>query len=150
MQLRLVATVLLGIFLSNSCFAYENATQIGRYVTASNKPKLSQVNLLSQDVEVRFPQNVQTIGTAMNYLLHFSGYSLVATSRINSAFKNTLNKPLPIVDRQFGPMSLKNGLATLAGPAFNLIDDPINREVNFSLNATFLSQNKVKAHRCHH
>jgi conjugative transfer region protein (TIGR03748 family) len=150
MQLRLVATVLLGIFLSNSCFAYENATQIGRYVTVSNKPKLSQVNLLSQVVEVRFPQNVQTIGAAMNYLLHFSGYSLVAMSRINSEFKSTLNKPLPIVDRQFGPMSLKNGLATLAGPAFNLIDDPINREVNFSLNTTFLSQNKVKAHGCHH
>jgi conjugative transfer region protein (TIGR03748 family) len=150
MQLRLVATVLLGFFLSNICFAYENATQIGRYVTVSNQPKLSQVNLLSQIIEVRFPQNVRTIGSAMNYLLHFSGYSLVAAPHINPAFKNTLNKTLPIVDRQFGPMSLRNGLATLAGPAFNLIDDPVNREVNFSLNTTFLSPNKVKAHGRHH
>ncbi len=148
MQLRLVATVLLGLFLSNACFAYDNATQIGRYVTVSNAPKISQVNLLSQVIEVRFPQNIQTIGSAMNYLLHFSGYSLVTSSLINRAFKKTLNKPLPLIDRQFGPMSLKNALTTLSGPAFDLIDDPVNREVNFSLNAKFLNRNKSKI--CHH
>ena len=150
MRLKLVATALLGIFLSKTCLALENATQVGRYITIANIPKLGQSELLSQIIEVRFPQNIQTVGSAMNYLLRFSGYSLTADSHMNPELKNILKKPLPIIDRNFGPLSLKIALGTLAGPAFKLIDDPVNREINFNLNSEYLSQFKNIKQRSHH
>lgn len=44
-----------------------------------------------------------------------------------------LNQPLPLVHRQFGPISIRDGLELLAGSAYELIDDPVNRVVSFKL-----------------
>jgi conjugative transfer region protein (TIGR03748 family) len=120
----------------NSGFASE--TQIGRYLTTSNKPKSSQVDLLSQMVQVRFPQSVQTVGDALTYLLKFSGYSLVDYSSMVSSFRNTLLMPLPLVDRNIGPVSLRSALSVLAGTAFNLAEDPVSRTVNFHLKSIYV------------
>ncbi|HVV68006.1 MAG TPA: hypothetical protein VHE99_03060 [Gammaproteobacteria bacterium] len=123
------------LVVSSSALAQTShtTTTVGRYLSVDNKPTSAQRDLLSQIIQVRFPQPVQTIGDAMNYLLRFSGYSLVDETRQSIAMKNTLKKPLPLVDRSFGPMSLKDGLITLAGPAFTLMQDPLNREINFKL-----------------
>ncbi len=125
-----------------SAQANDSMTQFGRYLTAINKPTPAQTNLLSQTMQVRFPQNIQTIGDAMNYLLKFSGYSLIDNNKMSSNLKNTLSKPLPTVDRDFGPMSLKDGLITLIGPAFSLSHDPLNRTVNFDLKPQFKKEKK--------
>ena len=125
-----------------SAQADDSMTQFGRYLTAINKPTLAQTDLLSQTMQVRFPQNIQTIGDAMNYLLKFSGYSLVDKNKMSSDLKNTLSKPLPTVDRDFGPMSLKDGLITLIGPAFSLVHDPLNRTINFDLKSQFKREKK--------
>jgi len=114
-----------------------NSTQIGRYLTVNNKPKSAQVDLLSQTIQVRFPQNVQTVGEAMNYILRLSGYSLVPLDRMSMSLKTTLAKPLPAIDRDFGPMSLKDGLTTLAGPAFYLVQDPLNSMVDFRVKSQY-------------
>jgi conjugative transfer region protein (TIGR03748 family) len=120
------------MLFGQSAFALdENA--IGQYMTVINKPKPEQINLLQQTIQVRFPQNVQTIGDACNYLLKISGYSLIDNKHQNDALKITLTKPLPLIDRDFGPMSLKDALTTLAGSAFYLDSNPINRTVNFKL-----------------
>ena len=112
-------------------------TTIGRYLTVEDKPNPSQVDLLAQIIQVRFPQNVQTVGDALNYLLRLSGYGLVPETQQSGALKITLTKPLPFIDRDFGPMTLKDALTTLVGPAFNLAHNPINRTVNFSLKPEF-------------
>lgn len=123
-------------------YAGNDDIAIGRYVTTANKPLSAQRDLLSQTIQVRFPQNIQTIGDAMGYLLRFSGYALVDESRQNDALKNTLKKPLPLVDREFGSMPLKDALTTLAGPAFSMTEDLLNREVNFQVKPNF--QKKYK------
>ena len=133
MKRRLIAMVLLSVLFGKTCLADNEITQVSRYQTVSNKPKFSQTNLLSQSVQVRFTQNIQTIGNAMNYLLRFSGYSLVPESQMSSALRITLNKPLPIIDRELGPMSLRDGLITLSGPAFYLTQNPVSRVVDFTL-----------------
>jgi conjugative transfer region protein (TIGR03748 family) len=120
------------VFAFTTAFAHSaQEVPISRYTTASLKPKNYQVDLLSQTIQVHFPQGVQTIGGAMNYLLRLSGYSLVSENQRGSALKITLQKPLPVVDRNFGPMTLKDALTTLAGPAFYLIQNSLTREVNF-------------------
>jgi type IV pili sensor histidine kinase/response regulator len=115
----------------------KNLTPIGRYLTIENKPQTFQVDLLSQIIQVRFPQNIQTVGEAMNYLLRLSGYSLIPANHRSEPLKIMLNKPLPIIDRDFGPMSLKDALITLAGPAFYLTEDPVNRSVDFRLRSSY-------------
>jgi len=118
----------------------ENA--IGQYMTVANKPKPEQVDLLSQKIQVRFPQNIQTIGDACNNLLKISGYSLIDVQHQNDALKTTLTKQLPLIDRDFGPMSLKDGLTTLVGSAFYLVSDPVNRTINFKLKPQYANENK--------
>ena len=44
-----------------------------------------------------------------------------------------LAKPLPFVDRELGPVLLKDALMVLAGESFILTQDPLNREINFLL-----------------
>ncbi len=39
--------------------------------------------------------------------------------------------PLPAVHRSLGPMTLRDALKTLAGPAFNLVQDPVHRLITF-------------------
>jgi conjugative transfer region protein (TIGR03748 family) len=133
MKRRLIAMVLLSMLFGKTCLADNNVTQVSRYLTISNKPKFSQLNLLSQPIQIRFTQNIKTIGDAMNYLLRFSGYSLIADTQMSAALKITLSKPLPIIDRELGPMTLRDALITLSGPAFSLAQNPVYRVVDFKL-----------------
>lgn len=127
--------ILFGLFTSvvNIANAKEAMNQVGRYLTVEVKPKSEQLDLLSQTVQVRFPQEVLTVGDAMKYLLRFSGYDLVAPAVMDATLKTTLTKPLPVIDRELGPVTLKMGLIVLVGQAFYLTQDPINRVVNFHL-----------------
>lgn len=129
--------ILVAVIFNNICLASENITQVSRYLTLENKVKPDQINPMNQVIQVRFPQNVQTIGSAINYLLRFSGYSLVINEKRNAGLRITLDKPLPIVDRELGPVSLKNGLSTLLGEGFHIVCDPINREINFELKPSY-------------
>jgi len=106
---------------------------IGRYLTVSYKPDPEQMNLLSQTIQIHFPPSTQTIGDAMNTILRFSGYSLVPENQMNLAFKNTLQKPLPLIDRNMGPVTLQSALKILAGPAFTLKSDSLNRTIDFTI-----------------
>src|SRR3990167_2328344 len=130
----ILTTVFFGPLLA---WSGEDSSRVGRYLTVSNKPKPSQIDLLSQIVQVRFPQNVQTVGESVAYILRFSGYSLVAEDDMQIALKETLAKPLPLVDRELGPMSLKDGLMILIGTAFSMSHDPVHRTVNFKLKSQY-------------
>lgn len=134
--LKLFLGSILWVMVINA-FGY-NTVEIGRYITVVSKPKASQTDLLSQSIQMKFPQSVETVGDAINYMLRLSGYTLVPDNRLSGALKTTLSKSLPAVDRNFGPMTLKEGLITLAGPAFNLVHDPLNRTVDFQLKPEFI------------
>jgi conjugative transfer region protein (TIGR03748 family) len=134
-RLRIVYFLLFWLCCSHAYAADD--TTIGRYLTVEDKPSPSQVDLLEQTIQVRFPQNIQTVGDALSYLLRLSGYGLVPEAQQSGALKITLTKPLPFIDRDFGPMALKDALTTLVGPAFNLVHNPINRTVNFNLKPAF-------------
>lgn len=127
--LRLIASLIFLIIYTNT-FA-NNLSSVGRYLTVENKAKSFQSNLLLQTIQIRFPRNVQNIEDAMNHILRLSGYSLISTAKMNSPLKITLSKALPAVDRELGPMPLKDALSVLAGPALYLVHDPLNRIIDF-------------------
>jgi hypothetical protein len=81
MKRKFIAIIFISMLLGKTCLA-NNITQVGRYTTIQNKPKYSQTNLLSQAIQVRFTRNILTVGDAMNFLLKFSGYSLISESQI--------------------------------------------------------------------
>jgi hypothetical protein len=69
-MLKRFALAMAALFFVHAVYADETTT-VGRYLTVSNKPTSAQTNLLSQTIQVRFPQGIQTLGDAMNYLLKF-------------------------------------------------------------------------------
>ena len=127
----------IGLLGANLAFASDNQSQVGRYLMVANHPLQSQAHLLQQNFHVRFADDVQTVGQAIHYLLTNSGYQLQNPSKQNNAMKTLMDLPLPFIDRDFGPMSLEEGLITLAGESFQLLVDPVHRDIGFRLKSNY-------------
>lgn len=111
--------------------------QTGRYLTVNNQITVEQLDLLSPIIQVHFLSDIKTIGDAITDVLQYSGYALVETSQQTHDLQNTLKKPLPFMQRDLGPLSLRQVLTLLIGPAFHLMVDPLNRTVDFQLKSQF-------------
>lgn len=102
----------------------------GRYTLVSTAPEVAQRDLLAQVVEVRIPPAfTATVEDALRHLLARSGYALCpadATVRVLYA------QPLPAAHYQLGPLRLREALALLAGPAWQLQADPYYRRLCFT------------------
>jgi len=120
-----------GLFVGQQAIA--SNTNAGEFLTVNNTPITAQENLLQQTFQVSFPVRVITVGQAMQYVLNSSGYALAPNAGGYPLAKTMLARPLPIVDRNFGPLTIEQGLQTLAGPHFQMIVDPVNRLVAFRL-----------------
>ncbi len=111
-----------------------NFTTVARYASVANKPLAAQVNPLQAVQQVHFPQQIQTIGEAIEHWLKYSGFHLAPENKQQDSLKTILKQSLPQVDRNLGPMSVANGLTVLAGQnLFSLKHDDLLREVNFTL-----------------
>ena len=126
-----LSMVLAGTSVTPSSNAYASDVQVGRYSLLSAEPTEAQTDLLGTTVTVHFPAQIQTVGEAVGYLLKRSGYRLAETEALAPEAKDLLALPLPSVHRQLGPMSLRRALETLAGPTFQLVQDPLHRLVAF-------------------
>lgn len=108
-----------------------NDIQVGRYSLYAATPTQAQRDLLAVTRTVRFPEGTQTLGEAVRYLLKGSGYRLPQTESIGPDAMGLFALPLPTVHQQMGPMTLRAALETLAGPAFNLVQDPVHRLITY-------------------
>ncbi|NDL64290.1 PFGI-1 class ICE element type IV pilus protein PilL2 [Acerihabitans arboris] len=103
-----------------------------RYTLVSTHPADAQRDPLNQMVDISMPvQMVRSVGDGFRYLLLESGYSLCPVS--SAVFAELLSRPLPAVQRSIGPVRLSEALQILAGPAWRLRVDDVNREVCFVL-----------------
>lgn len=103
-----------------------------RYTLASTRPADAQRDLLNQIIDIRMPvQVVNTIGEGLRYVLLGSGYSLCAGEP--GVYSALFIKPLPAVQRSVGPVKLSEALQILAGPAWRMRVDDLNREICFVL-----------------
>ncbi|HAU0992131.1 TPA: hypothetical protein ACGAPA_000724 [Legionella pneumophila] len=111
-----------------------NLTQVGRYATVNNQPLAAQINPLKTVQQIHFPASIQTIGEAVNYWLHYSGYHLASKEKQSESLQQVFQQPLPHVNRNLGPLTITDGLTVLVGQhLFNLKQDDLLREINFSL-----------------
>lgn len=148
-QLPTLVSATIGLGVITSLHAGTLSTTVGRYLTVENQALAAQKNLLQQVFQVKFPNNIKTNGQAMNYLLRFSGYSLVAYKKLPKEARDMMMLPLPEVNRRLGPMTLQDGLLVLAGKPFALFVDPVHRLISFRLNHSFQSlyQTNFRLHK---
>ncbi len=114
--------------------------QVGRYQTIVLQPDENQVDLLSKMVELELPKQINTVGQAITYLLDGSGYRLLSAKLAEPYRVLLFALPLPKAQRQLGPLSLRQALELLSGPAFHLVIEPVYRLVTFELVTTSASR----------
>lgn len=101
----------------------------GRYTLVEVRPDAAQQDLLAQIVDISLPRGTDTtVGDALHIVLQRTGYQLCeADSGANALYSLSL----PAVHRQLGPLTLRDALRTLAGPAWTLDIDSVARRVCF-------------------
>ena len=132
MPLRAATATVVAVFcIVTSVNLQANELQVGRYSLYTATPTNAQRDLLAVTTTGRFPEEVQTVGDAVRYLLQRSGYRLATTESIGPDAMALFALPLPAAHQQLGPMTLRVALETLAGPAFNLVQDPVRRLITY-------------------
>ncbi|ELV7529425.1 PilL N-terminal domain-containing protein [Edwardsiella ictaluri] len=102
-----------------------------RYLLIDTSPRAAQRAPLEQTIDIRIPASLSpTVADAMRYALRQSGYSLCGTTPANQVLYNQM---LPAVHYQLGPMRLSQALQILAGSAWQLEVDSVQRIVCHSL-----------------
>lgn len=109
---------LVALFLLQTVIASE-FERVNRYSLHELTAESNQVDLLSSVIETRFPPFVETVGTAIDYVLHRSGYKHIATEEIES----TLELPLPESHRSIGPVDARTAVRTIVGQTWKLYED---------------------------
>lgn len=110
----------------------EPVVRYGRYTLVSTQPDAGQRDLMAQIIDVTIPANMHpSVRDAMQYVVDRSGYSLCPA---DSGHVNILyTRPLPAAQYKLGPMTLRNTLQVLSGPAWLVKVDEVNRQVCFVL-----------------
>ncbi|MBG5754453.1 PilL N-terminal domain-containing protein [Pseudomonas aeruginosa] len=101
----------------------------GRYTLVELAPTAAQRDLLLQTIDVSMPEDARaTVGDGLRHVLKRSGYQLCETAR---AVIELYALPLPAAHLHLGPMTLREALLMLAGPAWELHVDDRARQVCF-------------------
>ena len=105
----------------------------GRYTLVELAPTAAQRDLLLQTIDVSMPEDTRaTVGDGLRHVLKRSGYGLCQTAR---AVIGLYPLPLPAAHLHLGPMTLRDALLTLAGPAWQLHADDRARQICFERTA---------------
>lgn len=105
-----------------------------RYTLVNTEPTTEQRDLLAQIIDVSIPSNLNpSVQEAMHYVLQRSGYLLCPAA---DPVKVLFTRSLPAAHYRLGPISLRSALQVLAGPAWQLTTDEVNRSVCFEQQKT--------------
>ena len=105
---------------------YIPVVRYARYTLVELAPMAAQRDLLLQTIDVSMPEDARaTVGDGLRHVLKRSGYGLCQTAH---AVIELYALPLPAAHLHLGPMTLRDALLTLAGPAWELhADDRADR-----------------------
>lgn len=116
----------------------EPVVRYGRYTLVSTQPDAGQRDLMAQIIDVTIPSKMRpSVQDAMQYVMDRSGYALCppTAGHVNILY----TRPLPAAQYKLGPMTLRNSLQVLAGPAWQVKVDEVRREVCFVLRPGYQS-----------
>lgn len=108
--------------------AYVPVARYGRYTLVELVPEPAQRDLMQQVVEIAVPPTLDAnVGDALRHMLARTGYRLCETADAATLYA----LPLPAAHMRLGPLTLRDALLVLAGPAWDLTVDDAPREVCF-------------------
>ena len=120
-------------FYSKGAFSEpEPVIREGRYRIVSTRPSSEQRDLLAQIIQFQTTNPHTNVKTALNQVAAGSGYSL-CTATPGSAIDTLYKLPLPKAHQNIGPVTLRNALQVLAGPAYQVEVDEARRGVCFKV-----------------
>ncbi|MFZ1493366.1 MAG: hypothetical protein WAU60_08120 [Candidatus Competibacter denitrificans] len=105
---------------------------------------------LATDLDQSVYKTIQgrTVLEGLLEVLNGSGYQLAAQAAADPEIDRLYRQPYPENQRTVGPRALKEVLERLAGPAWLLVIDPLNRLVSFEVRRSFqpgVSQERAAA-----
>ena len=104
--------------------------RVGRYSYLAPVATAEQANPLNVVVSLKLPQQIENVGTAIEFLLQRSGYRL--EKNVNKKATALLyDLDIPAVHRDLGPITLTNALQTLTGPEWELKINKLTRKITF-------------------
>lgn len=113
-----------------------------RYLSAQVGPEDAQIDLLQSIVDLRAPEQITTVGGALDYLLRPYGFQLDDSHEVNEQSEVDeqyllLVLALPEPHRNLGSMTLMDALTTLGGQSFRPLINPVKRLVRYQLREGF-------------
>ncbi|MCF6256143.1 MAG: hypothetical protein L3K25_07555 [Gammaproteobacteria bacterium] len=128
-------TAILFLLLPTTTVANNNndKVSVGRYTLVTPSATPEQSSPLSVVINISFGTNITNVGEALQHLLIRSGYRLADLDAADPYLPILFSRPLPQVHRHLGPITLHDALITLAGPAWYLSVDPVNRLISYEL-----------------
>jgi type IV pili sensor histidine kinase/response regulator len=126
------------LYSNGAALENDPVVRYGRYTLVSSAPTADQRDLMAQIIDISIPANMTpTVREAMVYILDRSGYSLCSkeTGQVSVLY----TRPLAAALYKIGPMTLRNALQVLAGPAWQVEVDEVGRKVCYVLRPGYQS-----------
>lgn len=105
--------------------------QVARYSVLRPHQMVGQQDLLLIAKALRVPNEITTVGGALEWVIKDSGYRLASPDQLTKDVKEMLQLPLPKAHRQFQALPLRDVVQLLAGSSFVLVYDPVHRLIAF-------------------
>lgn len=111
-----------------------------RYVSQQVGPTLAQTDVMQSVVRVSIPEQILSVGAALQYLLKPYGYQLddAMDDSESLAVYVLLTRTLPEPHRTLDAMTLHDALDVLGGASFETVINPVLRTVRYRLKPGFL------------
>jgi len=131
------ASVLSLVLLSPSLEAMETDSVVkdSRYVSVQIGATQAQSHVLQSVIRVSIPDDITTVGSALQYLLEPYGYQLddqIETAEVSDLYV-LLTRPLPAPHRTLEAMTLQDALSVLGGESFDVVINPVLRMISYRL-----------------
>ena len=107
---------------------HDRRLQVDRYTGYKTDATLEEVNPLLVLTQINFPSAIKTVQQAIDHALQRSGYRM-DWQQSSEAYDIFSGLDMPLVHRKLNLMTLKDAIATLAGEAWQLLIDSVNRKL---------------------
>ena len=112
------------------------------YISAQVGPEDAQTDLLKSIIDIQVPEQITTVGGALDYLLRPYGFQLDVSHEVDEQPEVDeqyllLVLTLPEPHRKLESMTLMDALITLGGKSFRPLINPVKRSVRYQLREGF-------------
>jgi len=118
---------------ANSLVSVQQSGKHSNNYIYADMQSIPDVNLLDQNISIKFGVDVKTINDAINTILTNTGYQLIKLDKQDQYTQAMLANNFPATQKSINNASLRQSLLALTGNNFDMIVDPIHRIIDFKI-----------------